>query len=280
MSRLVIYPFSMASQSSRDLRDALVESNTFERVMRVYPDRNYCPRADDLIINWGMGRMPEWQNYSATMLNHPEAVNVASNKLTALEKLKEKEVSIPSFTTDKEYADVNYDGIVVRHDLREHSGRGIELVTRRNQSIPDAPLYTELIDSKAEYRVHVFAGKVIDYIKKRRENDNEPVGDEKVIRSHQNGWIFTRENLRRLERVEQLAIESVEALGLDFGAVDIVMDQDGAVYTLEVNTAVAMENTTLDNYVNAIINYGNEEVTEDEVSNMTDESWEELDYNH
>ena len=243
----------MGSQSSRDLRDALEESGNFDRVMRVYPDRNYRPRNSDLIINWGMGRNPEWlTNYNGTWLNNPAQVNIASNKLTALRKLQEGGVSIPNFTEDREVADSEMDSIVVRHDLREHSGKGIELITRRNQTVPDAPLYTELIDSKAEYRVHVFNGEVIDYIKKRRESDDLPQGDEKYIKSHNNGWIFTRENLRQLERVEQQALDSIRALGLDFGAVDIVMDYNGDVYTLEVNTACAMEGQTVESYINAI----------------------------
>lgn len=265
MSRLVIYPFAMGSQSSRDLKTALEESGEFDRVLRVHPDRNYRPRRNDLIINWGNGRVPEWYNSdqgnggTVRFLNTPREVEIASNKLNALTRLQEHGVSIPNFTTDRDVADEEFDGIVVRQELRGHSGVGIELITRRNQTVPEAPLYTELIDTKAEYRVHIFNGEVIDYIKKRRVRDDEPEGDERYIRSYENGWIFSRDNLTRLERVEQLAIESVEALGLDFGAVDIVMDQDGDVYTLEVNTAVAMEGQTIESYVNAIENYATRE---------------------
>lgn len=249
MSRIIIYPFSMASQSSKDLRDRL-------GAVRVYPDGNYRPREDDLIINWGMGREPEWfSRVTGTFLNDPACVNVAGNKLLTLQKLQACGISIPRFTTDREVADNEFRGIVVRHSLREHSGRGIELVRLRGQEIPQAPLYTELIESIGEYRVHVFDGMIIDYIKKRREYDDEPEDDERYIRSHNNGWIFTRENLRWLGRIEQLALDSVESLGLDFGAVDIVKDKSGRAYTLEVNTAVSMEGQTLENYVNAIRNH-------------------------
>jgi len=265
MSRVIIYPFAMGSQSSRDLRDALEESGNFDRVMRVYPDRNYRPRRDDLIINWGMGRVPEWYTINAVpnsresvrFLNTPESVNIASNKLTTLTKLQEHGVSIPNFTTNREVADETFDGIVVRQELRGHSGNGIELIIDDETEVPEAPLYTELIENRSEYRVHVFNGEVIDYIKKRRESENQAEGDERYIKSHNNGWIFTRENLRRLECVEQLAIEAVEALGLDFGAVDIIRDRENEVYVLEVNTAVSMEGQTLENYVNAINNYVN-----------------------
>ena len=258
MSRLIIYPFKMGSQSSRDLKTALEVSGNFDRVLRVHPDRNYRPRADDLIINWGNGRVPEWVlTFNDRFLNTPEAVGVASNKLNALTRLEERGVSVPNFTTNRTVADEEFDGIVVRNELRGHSGEGIELIIDDDREVPEAPLYTELIDSKSEYRVHIFNGEVIDYIKKRRSNEDTPEGVEKYIKSHSNGWIFTRENLRRLDRIEQLAIDAVEALGLDFGAVDIVRDQENECYVLEVNTAVSMQGQTLENYVNAISSYRN-----------------------
>ena len=44
------------------------------------------------------------------------------------------------------------------------------------------------------------------------------------------------------------AQNAVEALGLDFGAVDIILGKNGIWYVLEVNTACGLEGTTLEKY--------------------------------
>jgi hypothetical protein len=113
-------------------------------------------------------------------------------------------------------------------------------------------MYTKAVDSQGEYRVHVMRGEVIDYAKKLRRVDDEPTQEELDVRSHDNGWVFVRGNLRRIPRVEKLAQDAVEALGLDFGSVDICMDKDGDIFVLEVNTACGLEETTLSNYISGI----------------------------
>jgi len=141
-----------------------------------------------------------------------------------------------------------------------------DIVTRRTDSIqpqtraatlplPIAPLYTAGVSNKGEYRVHVFDGEVILYQKKSRRvgEDGEVVtaeGEEADVRNLASNWIYRTGNLNRLERIEDLAIEAISALGLDFGAVDIIMDNEGDVFVLEVNSAPGLGNTdTLDAYV-------------------------------
>lgn len=251
MSRVVIYPFKMSSGSSKQLKDRL-------GALRVYPDRNYRPREDDLIINWGNSKVPNWYgNIRCNYLNHHAEVGNASNKLKALEILSEAGVQVPEFTVDSDIA-LLWDKVVVRHKLTGHSGEGIEIVDGDEHYMPNAPLYTEFIPQKAEYRVHVFNGNVIDISKKvRAEEDEEflPTSEEMQVRSHQNGWTFARGGIKFNPELGRIAIKSIEALGLDFGAVDIVKGMDGQFYTLEVNTACGMEQTTENSYVNAIMNY-------------------------
>jgi hypothetical protein len=59
----------------------------------------------------------------------------------------------------------------------------------------------------------------------------------------------------KLENVDKgLASESikaVEALGLQFGAVDCVLDVDGSPWVIEVNTGPGLEGTAFKNYVGA-----------------------------
>lgn len=252
MARIVIYPYKMGSRSGRNLARAM-------GVPRVYPDRKFRPTEDDIIINWGNSRLPRWHTEDLSYVNHPEAVAQAVNKISCFQVLQAHGISIPEFTVEHDEA-LFWEGIVyARHKVTSHSANGLQIVRPEDIHFPRAPLYTKAIEGDGEYRVHVFDGKVIDYRKKSRRYDDTPTEDERMVRNLGTGWVFRSQNLRRLERIEQLAIDAVDALGLVFGAVDIIKDTSGNVYVLEVNCAPAMEEQTMDNYLEAIdnlINHG------------------------
>lgn len=237
----------MGSASSKMLANN-IRSKGYE-CLRVYPDRRYRPRPNDMIVNWGFGGNTNWDS-SRIEFNKPSSVELAVNKYTTLTELKKAGISIPEFTTDSRVAS-GWDTIYTRHNLCSSGGRGIAIF-RKGDILPLAPLYTKGIKVKAEYRVHVFKGEIIDYTKKINQNADD---EQSLIRNHTNGFMFIREGIERLERIEDLAIQSVKALGLDFGGVDIVMDTEGKVYTLEVNTACGIAETALENYTNNIIKY-------------------------
>lgn len=245
----------MGSESARFLAESL-------GALRVRPNGNYRPRATDFIINWGNGNTPQWAYQH--MLNRPIAVHNAANKLNTFRILHEAGVSVPDFSINRDDSHRwNREGhsVYARNVLTGHSGEGIEVIGQYDYEIenPAAPLYVKAIENHGEYRVHVFGGRVIDYTKKRRHNGDEPTDAQNAVRNLANGWVYTRGNLRRLERVENIAVRAVSALGLDFGAVDIIMNEDGDVFVLEVNTACGLADTTLDNYVNAFHNAMNHE---------------------
>ena len=74
------------------------------------------------------------------------------------------------------------------------------------------------------------------------------------IRNIHTGWVYCRDNYIPDPTSIQLAIDAVQAVGLDFGAVDLIYNQHyNQFYILEVNTAPGLEGTTLINYVNAFI---------------------------
>lgn len=214
------------------------------------------------MFNWGTSKVPDWYQRAIELgvrvINSPEAVANAANKLTALRILSSEGISVPQFTTSNaDAAAMVRQGHVVyaRRALTGHSGAGIVVIephpTINTTQVVEAPLYTRAVRTHGEYRVHVVNGQVIDYIKKRRRHDDHPTREQNLVRNLDNGWVYTRENLRRIERVENIAIAAVSALALDFGAVDIINDNDGNVYVLEVNTACGMSDTTLESYSSA-----------------------------
>lgn len=261
--RPIIWPYHMGSRSSRDLARSL---NTF----RVYPNRRYHPRPNDLIINWGNSNLPGWwaevrrheymthqrpeevRTIGTPVLNHPGAVSAASNKLQAFNEMQECGVSLPKFTVSAEIAAGWDSSVVVRHVLRGHAGVGVEVISA-GQPLPTAPLYTKYLGRREEYRVHVFSGAVIKTQRKALPHDRDQSEDNWQVRTHPNGWIYIRQDDE--EQLSAVAIQAVAALGLDFGAVDICTKGRGdsrQVYVLEVNTAPGLEGQTLTAYIDAI----------------------------
>jgi len=250
MTKYRVLPYKMGSRSARLLGRTLGG-------FCVYPRRRYRPRGDHVIINWGFSGEASWFNRmretGAVLLNPPSAVAAASDKLRAFRAFDEAEVRAVPFTTDPTLARqwlADGKSVVCRTLTRASGGRGI-IITDPGDDLPAAPLYTKLLKKRAEYRVHCTRGEVFSSAMKRR---TYRVADEDVnwrIRNHDNGWIFARQGIALPPHVGEVAQQAVAALGLDFGAVDVLEKRDGA-YVLEVNTACGLEGTTLDDYVNFI----------------------------
>jgi len=248
--RKIVYPYKMGSSSAKLLAKEL-------GAIRVYPDRRYRPKPDDLVINWGSTTIPNWFG-GAKILNKLDRVSLAVNKLDCLLYLKERGISVPDFTFDRNIATSWLDEdntVVVRRMLRASQGRGIILHNDPFRPLEPAPLYTGYIENHGEYRVHVFNGEVIDYAKKLRKTGDSQTEEQNLIRTNENGWIYVRGHLKRVPRIMDLALRAMSCLGLDFGAVDIIKDETGRIFVLEVNTSPGLCPRTLSSYVNAINNY-------------------------
>ena len=144
--------------------------------------------------------------------------------------------------------------IVQRTLLRGSEGKGISIHDDPSTLQP-APLYVRYIPKTQEYRVHVVKGKVIDVQRKARSSDTPDEDVNWQVRNHKNGFIFMREGVTPDSVPEQVILNSLERmrlLGLDFGAVDIIWNQQhDKAYVLEVNTSPGMTGTTLDKYCEA-----------------------------
>jgi glutathione synthase/RimK-type ligase-like ATP-grasp enzyme len=210
---------------------------------------DYHPRSNHIIINWGNSSHPSWYKQNQKWINKPVKVALATNKLWTFEQLKQANIPTPDWTTSKETAQqwINEGKIVFgRELLTGHSGQGIVLMQNSMPNIP-CPLYTKYTKCKEEYRVHVINNQVIDFVMKKKRNG---VQANPHIRSHNYGWIFARGEVTLPDKVKEAAIGAIQALGLDFGAIDIgynVYKDKAFVY--EVNTAPGLESTTLNIYI-------------------------------
>lgn len=237
-NQLAIYPYKQGSRSAHTLAEAL-NCNVLKRT-----NSKFRHSSDKIVINWGASEIPSW---SSQIIN--KNISICSNKLFTFKALKGK-VSIPEWTTSKEIARDWNDVVVVRHVLTGHSGNGIEIVEAGHE-IPNAPLYVRYIPKNFEFRIHVMKFgdqyEVIDAQRKIRDPNQEPKNWK--VRSHDNGFIFARNGLTIPDCVVQNACATLPALGIQFGAVDIVyQSKKNKAYVLEVNTAPGLEGQTVQNY--------------------------------
>lgn len=246
MLKPVIYPYKMSSQSAKKLAQSL-------ECKRVYSNHNYIPRHRHLIINWGNSTTPNWcLNPGHNILNHPHDIKIATNKRTSFDYFLIHGIAHPEWSDDKEWATTIISSghkVFCRTSLTSHSGNGIIIAETVDQLV-DAPLYVKAVKKDKEYRVHVFQGNIIDFQLKKKKHNFE--GGINGIRNHTNGWVYTRSDVQLPETVANESIKAVQALGLDFGAVDVCTDRDGKVFIFEVNTAPGLHGTTLQKYTEAI----------------------------
>lgn len=242
-----IYSHSTGSRGSKALSEAL-------KAKRIrHQNSNYRGGIDKVVINWGSPNLPP-EVLKSNVLNFPECVALAINKLDFFNNLRLGDTRTPPFTSNPETAKTwlkEGKTVVARTMLRASAGRGIVLMNKPEDFV-QAQLYTEYVKKADEYRVHVFNGEVLDYQRKAR---NTEVSDDEVnwqIRTHDNGFIYMREGVQPPQDVINQAISAVKDLDLDFGAVDVIWNaKKQEAYVLEVNTAPGLEGTTLQKYTEA-----------------------------
>jgi glutathione synthase/RimK-type ligase-like ATP-grasp enzyme len=184
-------------------------------------------------------------------VNHWSAVSVARNKVLTLMEFDAHAVPTLEWTVNPDVAQQWWkDGadVVVRGTTTGQGGAGIRLITQGDAIAewPLAPLYTKYAKKRTEYRLHVWRGDLLDIQEKRRRSGSEA---DSRIRSYDNGWIFARENVAVPECVSKAAVAAVNALNLDFGAVDVGYNAHyDRPIVFEVNTAPGLEGTTLERY--------------------------------
>lgn len=227
--------------------------------------------AQATIINFGGGALPVRPRHDSRILNPPDRVARSANKLETFRLLTKAQVPTVRWTSDREEANkwmARGFPVLCRRQLASSGGRGIRVAYNPDQLVP-APLYTRYFAKTHEFRVHVVNGKAIDIVEKKlRENLRGHRQDRSTIRNHRNGWVFAHTNLAvsrdaDLKALGELGVSACVALGLDFGAVDVLAILESPVLAggprilrravvCEVNSAPGIENTqTRDAYVKA-----------------------------
>lgn len=224
-----------------------------------------------VVFNYGVSRTPVWL-YDLMLgggffINQPARVEHSVDKRKQLADMSALGVPCISWTTNKEGVDgwlADGYSVFARTQVRGKQGKGI-IIVNPGEEIPIAPLYTREFKKTHEFRVHVFGGKVIDYVQKKAMGNLKLAkygldAPNRKMRNHKQGWTFARNNIFHFPELEEMAINAVAAAGLDYGAVDILATltkdeprQLKRAVVCEVNSAPGMrDKNTFRAYINAI----------------------------
>lgn len=241
----MIYSYKNESDSSKVLSEAV-------NMKRISHNKSkFVGSKDKVVINWGSSQLPE-EVRKCMILNEPEYVEIACNKLKFFEAMEGK-VNIPEYTTDSEEAlDWVNNGITIvgRNILTGNSGKGIVLIDDEKNLLQNpCKLYVKYIPKKDEYRVHVINGEVVGVRRKALKSGLDKGIVNWKIRNLDNGFIFQMNDFTPEPEVLEESVKVFSALPLDFGAVDVIYNKyRKKAYVLEVNTAPGLEGSTISTY--------------------------------
>jgi hypothetical protein len=219
-------------------------------------------RFNSPFINWGSIRLPEItsKEESTGILNYD--IRAAASKAASFERLGEAGLRIPQWDRDgnslhKTLIQSGREVMLARRDGLS-KGAGIQIVKLSDMKIPAADFYVEKLSCQREFRAHVWRDEVICLQAKM-----VPPGCSNFIHNYENGCRYTTQMLERwlaeetINEINSISVKAVKAVGLDFGAVDLLISKKGRFYVLEVNTAPGLRSeVAYSAYRDAIIKEG------------------------
>lgn len=204
-------------------------------------------RRSKIVIRWGnvedipvagKEKLRRVLSGSNNLLNKASGIKSASHKFNTLQVLKDAGVNVPAFSR------------TFNNDILPALGRKNYHARANDMQLILQPMdikyynilgntfdyYVKYVPVKREYRVHIFNNNAILFNRKLfQEEQNKYVP---FLRNHENGFIFAaleQDDVR--SKLEDIGVKAVTALGLNFGAVDVIRDLNDKYYVLEVNTA-------------------------------------------
>lgn len=200
-------------------------------------------RSGDKVIRWG-DRIDLGVSSNAIQYNTAQNLNHASNKKLAREILEKAGVAVPKLIKNDELYKADYP--VVLRPSRHRAGLNFFVINSDEDLVKATSRFkskeeyyiSEVYPKTEEYRVHCASGKAL-LIKRKPEPPDKSVV---AWNFHQNELPWTTIERRNYDiDMVKMALKAVSALGLDFGAVDIMSKPTNKKLpkhvVIEVNTA-------------------------------------------
>ena len=195
----------------------------------------------DIRINWAYSGV---SSPSAITYNKPSAIALSSDKPACRVALREAGVPIPRTMVKEEVLEDIQLPYVCR-TAKHQAGSGFKMAYTTKDlfdAISEGYYYfSDEYRKKKEYRVHVAHGKVLIMQEKVPIHDDSRAN---IIWNHASGeFVFGIVGWNDMPvEVCKVALDGVKAVGLDFGAVDVLWsdEEDDRAVVCEINTSPAL----------------------------------------
>lgn len=210
------------------VKNKAISDIAHESGLALYFNQKPLPRNIDILIRWGSTKKAD----ARVTWNPTKAIWKSTNKKFCRELLAQEGIPVPRMGEDKFPC--------IARPTKHARGQKF-IVCRSREDVLRArrkgcSYFSEFYPKRHEYRVHIGSGKILFISEKIG-------GNHPFVWNHGKGYIF--KPLRRHEfrpEVYRPAKAALKALGLDFGAVDVMTDAIGdfpVAVVSEVNTAPA-----------------------------------------
>jgi len=211
---------------------------------------------EDILIRYGVWKRPELDKEAKLVLNKSSAIRLNCTKALAHYIMYNAGVKVPKiyFLPDK----IEHFPVLSRHKYHTKA-KDIKFIYRaedlKNRDWK-AFYFVEFIEGEIEYRVHILRDKCIR-LSRRLPMRSFPFVDP-LIRSFSKGWkLRDKTGWTHLPEIEEEAIKqsilAVKVIGLDFGAVDVIIEKStDTPYILEVNSAPRLNQLGRKKYIKAL----------------------------
>jgi len=192
----------------------------------------------DTLIRWGDGQRVRYNPRQT--LNSREALEKAVNKHRATQLFAQNGVRVPPEVRDRQVPCVGRSSFHTQGQNFWLCWISDQISTAREEG---AEYFIKYIPIKQEWRVHVIAGEVA-FVQRKYNQDRVCTGFMGIqgFRNHWHKQVLSPQEAG--DAVCEQGIKAVQALGLDFGGVDVIISiEDNLPYVLEVNSGPALPTT-------------------------------------
>lgn len=188
-----------------------------------------------IILRWGNTMQVDLTG--SIVYNKSEAISKACNKKLSREIFEKEGLNCPQLIKKGQVIMNQQFPIIARPSKHSKGKNFIELKDQQSvlnhMNTHNDWYYSEFVDKIQEFRLHIGHGRILNYLEKPKPEDNQIAWNRAL-----NGEAFVNVKWDDYNKdICVLAIKSLQVLGLDFGAVDIMLTKDKKACLLEVNTA-------------------------------------------